>query len=42
MFAEPEEEAIMQDSCTPMLIGGFTTVTLSSVVVASNLVSTLK
>ena len=39
---EHEEEAIMQDIYTPMLIGGFTTVTLSSVVVASILVSTLK
>ncbi len=31
----------MEDISTPMLIGGFTTVTLSSVVVASVLVSTL-
>ncbi|MDN5761816.1 MAG: hypothetical protein L0H41_05810 [Microlunatus sp.] len=38
---EREEEAIMNDIYTPMLIGGFTTVTLSSVVVASILVSTL-
>ncbi len=38
---EREEAAIMDDIYTPMLIGGFTTVTLSSVVVASILVSTL-
>ena len=36
-----ETKAIMDDIYTPMLIGGFTTVTLSSVVVASILVSTI-
>ncbi|QIK71849.1 hypothetical protein G7070_05615 [Propioniciclava coleopterorum] len=36
-----EREAIMEDIYTPMLIGGFTTVTLSSVLVASILIGTL-
>ncbi len=36
-----EREAIMEDIYTPMLIGGFTTVTLSSVLVASILIGTI-
>ncbi|ALX47272.1 hypothetical protein [Lentibacillus amyloliquefaciens] len=38
---EKEEKAIFNELMTPMLIGGFTTVTVASVVVASILIGTL-
>lgn len=38
---QAEREAIMEDIYTPMLIGGFTTVTISSVLVASILLTTI-
>jgi energy-converting hydrogenase Eha subunit F len=38
---EEEREGILDEILTPMLVGGFTTVTTSSILVASVLVSTL-
>lgn len=38
---DAERDAIMEDIYTPMLIGGFTTVTIASVVVASVLLTTI-
>lgn len=36
-----EDEIILNEILTPMLIGGFTTVTVGSVVIASTLIKTL-